>query len=255
MTPRPARAAQNGCRVCDTVAPGDLIDLDLLMGDASRWPSSVWGIFNPPKGQLTAGYQRFGAMEMGRRFLAERGYTGIPDVSLRKHYRYDVVVVASSPEDLVNKGLIEAGDTRESMPSLPDLERLDPRAFLTYFNRGIQLGNRGLELIAERIEKMILAGEDPPLSLLTKVAEMGGKLATTQAVLRARGLQVGDSDDADEGFRAGSDPDGLPSQRLGHHRIRTIDGQARPVVDMGAADRARYNEGAAEDGSPRLPAP
>lgn len=240
------------CKLCRTLPTGDLIELDLLMGDAGRWPSTVWGIFKPPKGHMTPARQRFGAVVMGNNWLVENGHAGeFTEKQVRDHYRYDVTVVAASLEDLVNRGVIEAG-ARKNSAMTSSADQLDAAAFLTYFDRGIKLGNRGLELLSTRLEDMVSKGQEVPLPVLKMVVELGLKLSTTQAQIKARGLSLGETDDEDEGFRTGS---GAPSVRMGHHRIRTIEGEARVVADQGPADRARYNEGAEQDASPKLPAP
>lgn len=250
MTAPAGQSYGTTCAVCRTVDAGDLIELDLLMGDAARWPSTVWGIFKPPKGHLTPASQRFGAISMARQFLEPKGYE-FTDKQLRNHYRYDVVVVASSVEDLVNRGLIEAG-SRKPGAMTTTADKIDAAAFLTYFDKGIKLGNRALELLEARVDKMVAENQEIPLSMLKMLAEYGLKLSTTQAQIKARGMTLGEVDDEDEGFRAGS---GVPSHRIGHARIRVIDGEARPVADEGPADRAHYNEGAEQEARTKLPAP
>jgi hypothetical protein len=169
-----------GCRICDELPIGDLAELDLLMGDASHWPETVWGIFTRPRGSIPASYQRFGALRVGRDWLTAHGYPEerFGQKVLRQHYRFDVVVIASDPIELLNRGLIAQGDGREARL---DVDKIDPQAYLTYFDRGIRLGNRGLELLATRVEQMVARDEEVPLALLKAIADIGGKLATTQA--------------------------------------------------------------------------
>jgi len=236
------------CAICRDVPTGDLVELDLLMGDAGRWPATVWGIFKPPKGRMTPARQRFGAVEMGRAWLVDHGHS-FSDRIIRNHYRYDVTVIAASVEDLVNRGLIERGSNRTDGLALT-ADSIDPKAFLTYFDRGIKLGNRSLELLEKRVEDLVNRKEDVPFTLLRALAELGSKLATTQATIRARGLRWDDDGDEEEGFRVGASPP--PSARIGHHRVRVIDGAARPVADQGPADRAHFNARAREEGSPEL---
>lgn len=238
------------CSICHELGPGDLSELDLLMGDASRWPATVWGVFSKPKGPLNANRQRFGAVQMAKGWLAARGLY-FSDKIIRSHYRYDVVVIASSVEDLVNRGIIEANAGEGTGKLIPSGEKLDPTAFLKYFDRGIKLGNRGLELLEERVDKMIANGEDVPLIVLKMLVENGGKLATTQAMLMARNVKLGADPDEEEGFRAGSQP--LPSQRIGHARIRNIEGEDRPVTDTGPADREKFSERSRQEGGEGLP--
>lgn len=236
------------CQICRTVPDGDLIELDLLMGDASRWPSTIWGIFDPPKGRLTPARTRWGSVEMGRIWLEEHGYK-FSDRVIRTHYRYDVVVIAASVEDLIARGLIAKGSRRHSEMTV-QADAIDPKAFLTFFDRGIKLGNRGLELMAARLEELIEKKETVPFALLKEITAMGAKLATTQASIKARGQTIDDAGDEEEGFRIGSTPP--PSQRVGHNRVRVIEGEARPVADEGPKDREHYNARAREEGSPEL---
>lgn len=235
-----------GCVICDTLPPGDLVELDLLMGDPTRWPKTIWGIFNAPKGTLSASYRRYGAMEMGANFLAEKGYS-FTRLAIRRHLRFDVVPIASNADELVAAGLIS--DSKSVVAPLTG--PIDPKAYITFFGRGIELGNRGLELLAGRVEKMIAAGEDVPMATLKMIAELGAKLATTQATIRARGGRVDDGGDEEEGFRAGVAP--LPSQRFNHTRIRVIDGDATPMRDEGPADRAHFSERNRMEGGSGLP--
>lgn len=247
-----AQGPNIGCRVCDELPPGDLADLDLLMGDVGRWPTTVWGIFDPPKGTPNALRLRFGARNVARAWLAEHGYpaTLFSDDILNRHYRFDVPVVAATAEDLLNRGLIAARADEGKNRGLT-IETIDPKAFLTYFDRGIKLGNRSLELLATRVEAMIARDEDVPLSTLKLLVDLGAKLATTQATLKARGLAMDGDDDGEEGFRAGSAP--LPSDRIGHHRIRVVDGVSRPVTDEGQADREHFSERSKAEGGSGLP--
>lgn len=246
----PALSHGSTCDICRQVPTGDLMELDIIMGDAAYWPSTVWGAFKPPKGRMTPARQRFGAVEMGRKWLTEHGFE-FSDRIIRNHYRYDVVVVAASLEDLVNRGLIEQDPRKGSSAMTTTADRIDPGAFLQYFDRGIKLGNRSLELLATRLEEQVNKGEAVPIATLMKMAELGAKLATTQATIKARSLPWGDDSDAEEGFRVGSMPE--PSQRVGHHRIRVIDGEARPVKDEGPADREHYSARAREEGGEGLP--
>jgi hypothetical protein len=241
------------CPICDTLSLSDLTELDLFMGDASRWPPTIWDPFTKPVGQLTARRQWFGGMKAGQMWLNQHGYVGrFTNEAVRSHYRWDVTVIAADPIELMNKGIIARGNTRTA--DLPaDGEKIDPQAYLRYFNRGIALGNRGLELLATRVEELMSRNEEVPTALLMKIADIGGKLATTQAALLQRGLRMGEADDADEGFRAGSVEGGLPSPRIGHARVRVIDGTARPVADEGQADREHFSERSRSEGGGGLP--
>lgn len=242
-----------GCAICDTLPLSDLVDLDLTMGDATRWPANVWGVFDKPKAPLSPRRQWYGGTQAGILWLKDHGYDDRfgPEL-VRKHYRYDVTVIAADTTELINKGIIAASDKRSKNLPAPT-EKIDPTAYLSYFNRGIILGNRGLQILEQRVEDMIAKDEEVPLVLLLKIADIGTKLATTQAVLKTKGLAMGDPDDSDEGFRAGSVDGGIPSKRVGHQRVRVIEGEARPVTDEGPADREHFSERSVQEGGEGLP--
>jgi hypothetical protein len=238
-----------GCVVCDTIPQGDLIELDLIMGDATKWPPNVWGRFDRPAAPLPPSFRRFGAIESGMRLLQSRGHLLITRQHVRKHYNLGhVPITAAEPDDLVAAGVAASSDNRQvTLPGAP----IDPLAYIRYYQKGIALGNRGLELMHERIEAMVAAGEVIPLAVLKMVVDLGAKLATSQAAIKAKGVELGGDSDPEEGFRAGSAP--LPSARMGHARVRIVEGVSRPVTDQGPADRAHYSERARQEGSPELP--
>lgn len=237
------------CRVCEQLAdrPALLVELDLLMGDPARWPKTVWGEVTPPKGSLTAGYWRYGAIEMGFDFLVRHGIETITRKNLERHQRYDVMPIARSPDELVEAGVITAGDGRASIVAA----EIEPGAYLKFYNAGIKLGNRGLELIEARLEEALRLGQEIPIEVLFELTKLGSKLAQSQATIRAAGKKLGDDGDEEEAFRVSSSPP--PSPRMGHSRVRTLpDGSRVPVHDEGPADRAHYNERAAQEGGPTL---
>lgn len=240
---------KSGCRVCDTVGPGDLIELDALMGDSSRWPATVWGQFEPPAGPLTGSFRRFGAVEMGLALLRSKNIDGINRGHMRRHYRFDVPIVAITPADFVSIGVEQGADQR--MVAAP--AEVDPLNYLKYYQQGINVGIASLRLLEARITAMVAAGkaDEIPMSIIKLAADLGAKLATSQAKIRASGQRWGDESEEEEGFRQGAEPP--PSPRMGHARIRTIEGKAVPVRDEGPADRAAYNRRAREEGSPTLP--
>lgn len=244
------QAVGTTCQICRTVPTGDLLELDLRMGDSSTWTSAVWGIFKPPKGHMTPASQRFGALNVGRSFLAEKGYA-FTEKQLRDHYRFDVPVIASDPADLISRGIIEAGPRKRGGDMTTTAEQLDPGAVLVYFNRGIRIGNKTLAIVEKRIDQLEAEGKEIPERLLKMLVDLSSKLAVTEASIRARGQFIGGEDD-DEGFRSGV---GAPSPRIGHARVRIIDGEARPVADEGPADRAHYSERARQEGGEGLPHP
>lgn len=241
----------NRCQICDGLPPGDLTELDALMGDASRWPSTVWGIFEPPKGAPNALRLRFGARQMAIAFFAQRGYGPFSREVIDRHYRFDVPIFAADPVELLNRGIIAAtAQNSAGGVRTKTVEKIDPGAYLTYFNRGIKLGNRALEVLAARFEEMVAKGEDVPLAMLKMLIDSGAKLAVTQASLKRAGVNLDGDDELEEGFRAGSGPVG---PRIGQTRIRTIEGETRPVADKGPADRAHFSERAKAEGGEGLP--
>lgn len=233
------------CRICTTLAPAELIELDLILGDPLRWPVTVWKGFSPPEGGLPASYRRFGAENMGREWLLANGFD-INKQTLRSHIRYDVPLQSVDVDELIQRGLISlaapgpAGDTGQTIG-----QPIDALAYITLYNEGIHLGIRAQGLIAARVDAIIKRGEEVPLALLKLMVEGGMKLAQSQAQIKAAGKPFGDDDpDEDDAFRGGDDI----SPRMGHSRIRTVDGEARPVADQGFADRQHYNDRAAQEG-------
>lgn len=233
------------CRVCREVTEADLLELDLLMGDPSRWPVTVWGMFEPPRA-LTASYRRFGAMEMGAAFLTDHGYD-IEKGQLRRHYKYDVPKIAGSPDELVANGLIASTSTKDSR--IPEV--IDPTAYVRYYAKGIEVGITGLQLLQDRVNAIRSKNEEVPLALIKMLIDNGVKLATSQAAIVAAGRRWGNQDDIDDGFMSGSAP--TPSPRMGHHRVRVVDGVSMPVADEGPADREHYTERARQEGGEGLP--
>jgi len=232
------QAGQGPCSICQSMTPMDLLELDALLADPAAWPASVWGLFNPPKGGLPASYRRFGAQRVGREWLDAHGYERVTNGTLRRHIRYDVPHVARDVAELVGLGLITKAGTQTRIPTSPTL---DAGAFVSYFNAGIQMGSAAQRLLAERINAAIDAGEEPDVKLVMKLADMGAAFARSQASLMAKGLKFnGDEEDEDDAFRGPADD--LPSQRMGHSRVRNVNGERRPVADSGPADRAKFNE-------------
>lgn len=238
------QAGQGRCGICDTLPPSSLMELDALLGDPAAWPSSVWGLFDPPKGGLPASYRRFGAQRVGREWLDRHGWDGITTGTLRRHIRYDVAHVTRDVAELVTVGIISTTRTQTRIPTTPTI---DAGAFISYFNAGVQMGAAAQRLLAERINAAIDAGDEPDPKLVMKLADMGASFAKTQATLVAKGLKFGEDESEDEAFR-GSEDD-LPSPRMGHQRVRTVNGERQVVRDEGPKDRERYNKRAREEGS------
>jgi len=234
---------RHGCMICATLSPRQVLELDQLLGDPAMWPSTVFNLMGKPEGGLPASYRRYGAERVGREWLDSHGFEHIGKLPLRRHIRYDVVHVAKDPTDLIEIGLI----ARSKSHRLPTSPVIDRTAFITYFNSGIQVGAAAHQLLAEQINKLIDEDKPVPTSLLTKLAEMGSQFARTQAQLIARGVRFTEDDDEDEAFRG--KPDDLPSPPIGGHtRIRTIDGERRPIADEGRKDREEYARRRADEG-------
>lgn len=233
-----------GCGICDTLPADRLVELDLLMGDSSRWPSTVWRNFNTPQGPIIPpAMRRWGAVRLGRAWLDEHGFGDLASSASRHYNAGHVPVIAVDPDTLVANGVMVAGGSE-----LPD-HRINPIAFLDFYHRGIEAGTKGIDLLMAHVKKLEDAKEEVPLTLIKMLVDVGGKLAVSQATLKAREPSQPQGDD-DEGFRAGAG--GLPSPRYGHTRIRTVDGVTGPVHDEGPADRTTYNERAKQEGSPEL---
>lgn len=238
---------QGWCAVCARLSPSQLLELDAIIGDPAGWPVTVWAMFEPPKGGLPASYRRYGAQRMGREWLDAHGYEKIGDPALRKHIRFDVAHVARDAADLVKLGIIRQATPATRIPTNPTI---DGAAFIRYFNSGIQMGEAAQRLLAERINAAIESGEVPDTKLVMKLADMGASFARTQAALMVRGLKFGQDENEDDAFRGPEDE--LPSERIRDHRIRTINGERRPVLDKGSVDRERYRKRAEQEGSEGL---
>ena len=231
------------CDVCDKLSPMQLLELDTVIGDPAGWPMTIWAMFTPPEGGLPASYRRFGAQRMGREWLDSHNYGYITEGRLRMHIRYDVAHIARDASDLVKIGILRKTGSQTRIPTAPTI---DGSAFIRYFNAGIQMGEAASRLMAERINRAIESGEDADPKLLMKLADMGAAFAKTQASLMAKGLKFGQDENDDDAFRGPAED--LPV-RIGQVAIRTIDGERRPVVDKGPADRDRYRKRAQQEGS------
>lgn len=236
------------CRICDTLGPQELVELDMLLADPLRWPKTVWGLFDAPKvsadGMLPVSYRRFGAMEMGTQWLMANGYD-ISRAILRKHFVNHVPVIHVSVDELVQRGLIKID--HQSRHSAQDI--VDPTNFIRFYQLGVDIGLQGLELLQKRVAKMLDDGEEVPIALIKQIVDTGAKLAMSQAQLRTRGNVFEPDDGAEmDAFRGGDDV----SPRFAGVRVRTVEGEARPVADEGPTDRKRYNARARQEGSPEL---
>jgi hypothetical protein len=136
------------------------------------------------------------------------------------------------------------------MSALMAEEPIDPVAYLRYYAKGVQLGIRGLEIMQKQLEKMVAEDKPIPLDILKSIIDTGSKLATSQAGIKARGVELHKVEE-DDAFRL-ADPGASP--RFGDSRVRTIEGESVVITDRGPADRREYNEKAGAEGRDRLPA-
>lgn len=205
-----------------------LAQFDDFLADPQKWPKTIWGLLGRPR-KMTPAARRWGATEAGLWWLEKRHYTDVTKLELQRHYRQHVAIVETS---LVAYAQAATG---ENPPTGPD-------ALLQFYEKGIQLGLRSFEAISNRIDMMEAAGEEVPLEILYPIAMMGARMATSAASLSKRNpLEL--PPQGNSGFRRNP-----PSQRMGHSRIRVIDGEAQPVHDEGPADREDYNARAAMEG-------
>lgn len=240
-SPRPSP-----CPVCDQLEPRARRDLDLLMGDPARWPSSVWGVFDAPNGpEVPPKMREWGAVEVGQAWLAEHGYIDVGKTGVREHYERHVPLVPTTPEQLLAAGILASGGSEEEAAHI-----VDPLAYLRYYMKGLEVGQKGLELLLTYVDTRQKAKQEVPVGLIKMMVDVGAKLAVSQAQIKAREKSQPQIDDSDEDFRGGDR--GIPSPRMGHHRIRDVGGERQPIHDEGPKDRATYNARAAKEGSPSL---
>lgn len=241
------RQESTGCAACD-LPPAILNELDARMGNPLTWPSTLFdgSILPKPVGTLNPRIRRWGALQVGMHYLeqvvplAEAKHYPVPMVTLRRHYRSHLSTVGAEPSELIAAGIIEQG----GLPVIEDA--IDPSAYLRLYSKAIRLGLRGLDQLARRAKEYEDRGELVPMELVKMMLDNGVKLAASQAQITARGKMAAPDDDGNEGFRAGSEP--LPSPRMGDHRVRVVDGEARAIVDRGPADREKFIERAAQQG-------
>jgi hypothetical protein len=238
------------CTLCKTVDVAELVRLDLTIGDPARWPRTLWQEhgWSPPKGLLPPHYRAWGAQAIARDWLNRHGYEDIGDSTIRTHLRH-VAKVARRPAELADTGLIAGEPMTKGIPSM---RSIDPNAYLAYYAKGVALGLRGLALLEKRIDDMEARKVEVPLDLIKMLVEAGSKLSTSQAQIKSRGVKLHEDND-DDAFRRAASPevDGEVT-RIGHNRIRTVEGEARPIPDGGRGDRADYNKRAENEGLPGL---
>jgi hypothetical protein len=231
------------CAICDGLAIDDLAELDLLLGDPRRWPANVWGIFETPKGPvLPPQMKRWGAARLGQQWLIEHGYNFRNQRwRVAKHYREDTPKIAVDPDELVQLGLLVRGG--KASPNAT----INPLGYLEFYNEGIKAGKKGIELLMAYVAKLEKDEAAIPLPLIKLLVDVGAKLATSQAMIKSREPSQPELGDDDDAFRINP-----PGQRIGHQRVRMIEGQSTVVRDEGPKDRAAYNERARQEGSPTL---
>lgn len=236
------------CMVEERLTGEQVLELDLLLADPQRWPKALFEGWQLPSGSLPATMRSWGAIQLGIAWCEERGIP-MPKRGMQHHYDKHVVVLPYTPDDLVVRGEAEspvAPTTRAVVPA-------GPSTYIDLYRKGIAVGIKALDLLLSRVEKMEQENKDIPIDLLMNLGNLGTKLATSQAGIVSRGFDLARQKEEElEGFRAGSAPEVSP--RFGDHRVRVIEGEARPIVDRGRADRRAYNERAEQDGSPPLPA-
>lgn len=182
--------------------------------------------------------------------------------SIQVHRGVDWLALNGHPEISAKMVRVHLDHREGVVPDLAPPEPAGAVALTSYYAEAISLGRKALAKLAERLDD----ADDPltPAELLA-VANLGGRYASSAALLRQRGASPLPGDegfvppaeaetpllsDPMDGFLAGSAP--APSKRMGHSRVRVVEGVARPVADEGPKDRARYNERADQEGSPRL---
>lgn len=233
------------CDICETL-PGLIPELDAVLIHSDAWPEIIEA---KEAGRSTSG-PALRSMQVKRalRWLTEKGHADITPQQVRRHIE--------SRADAV-----------------PDILDLIPRAegavqLMSFYSEAIALGREAVLELRQRLA-------DDPVALtpseLLALASLGGRYAASAAMLRQRGQSPLPGDegyvppaepekqlpppppalaDPDDGFLAGSAP--APSKRIGHSRMRVIEGVSRPVHDEGPKDRENYNRTADQEGSPRL---
>lgn len=236
------------CKICD-IEPQHLIELNLLLADPRYWPRTVFEGIDLPKGLMPPRYRLWGAAKLGEEWLKEHGYS-VNRVALRRHINRHVPWTGADLSDPVVQGaMVEANN--HLVNGAP--ATITAANFRRYYDKGIAVGERGLDLLLRKVEEAEKNGVELPTDLLLKLADLGAKLASSAANLAVKGVELERNKEQEiEGFRAGAGP--LPSRPAKHHRIHVIEGEARPVVDEGRADRREHNERAREEGGVELPA-
>lgn len=234
------------CKVETMLGMEDALLLDAFLSDPKQWPKAIFEGWDLPVGPLPGNFRSWGATKIGMEWCESRGHK-VRRADMEKHVAEHVPILPYSTDDYAERGAPKDDMGRAVVPT-------DAISYIEVFKKGLSVGYTALDALEQRVNKMIEAGQSVPIDLALEMAKLGTKLATAQASIMAKGARMGGEQDEEiEGFRSGTAP--LPSQRLGHHRIRIIDGQARPIRDEGPSDRHEYNERAEQEGGEALPAP
>lgn len=237
------------CPICAKMPEKQLVELDILLSTPPEdLDAKLFGDLEIPPPDLPAEWKRFGVVRKAQVWLEERGHK-FARATLIAHYNKHVTAEAipSDSDRALRDGTLTDGSAtpREPEPLRMAIE------YHKFFRTGMQVGHKALVLIMAKLDDT----EHPPSQqMLMAAANLGSSLAKAQAAIVTKGMRFELEDDgAIEGFA--SDDTGDPSPRFGSYRIRTINGERRPVFDEGPADRARYNDKAKESGAPLLPDP
>jgi len=236
------------CRVC-AMPTKQLVELDILLATPpEELDAKLFGDLEIPPPDLPAEWQRFGVIRKAQVWLEERGHK-FARATLIAHYNKHVTAEAipSDSDRALREGTLADGS---ATPRAPEPLKMAIE-YHKFFRTGMQVGHTALTLILAKLEDT----EKPPSqAMLMAAANLGAGLAKAQAAIVTKGMRfVLEDDGAIEGFASDDEDD--PSQRFGSYRIRTIEGERRPVLDEGPADRAAYNDKAKESGAPLLPDP
>lgn len=237
------------CPVCDQIDVAPRRELNLLMGDPTRWPSSVWGVFDAPNGpEVPEKMREWGAIEVGLEYIRIHELGDFSKADVRLHYERHVPLVPTSPDELLAAGIIAAGGD----PANPPDSAIDPMAYLRYYLKGLQVGQKGLELLVAHVEQLQKSKREVPLALIKLMLDTGSKLAVSQATIRARQKSQPElePEDEEDAFRARGGE--APGPRMGHGRIRETEAGRRFVHDEGPKDRAAFNARSRQEGRPGL---
>jgi hypothetical protein len=237
------------CKICRTMPEKELVELDLLLQTpVEELDDKLFGDISIPPSDLPAEWQRFGPIRKCQVWLEERGHK-FARQTLVAHYskHLPAVAVASDSVRALQEGTLSDG---RPTPTEPEPLKMAIE-YHKYFRTGMQVGHKALELILEKLED---PDHPPTQTMILAAANLGSNLAKAQAAIVTKGMRfVLEDDGAIEGFASDDEDD--PSPRFGSYRIRTIEGERRPVRDEGPADRAQYNEKAKQSGAPLLPSP